>query len=1058
MALHLLTSHSLAGDDIARQICNAIDGKPYLHLCANQSVKNERINTVLQETSVPYEHGKEKFNFATSAEFDRFLRQKALQKKGTIRVSDERIVLQKAIRHLFKDKPTRQKLFMNLRFQLYELYTFLQFHNVRLTETSIEQIGIFYSDFEREVFLLYNLFSSLMQSLTSNSPNKDILGDAIVSKVKSLGTIYERTKKVMCNVIETIDILVLDGLLFLDDFQSCLIEETIKRGKQVYLTVQNSDPNSFPLESGFPALFARLNHPYVQPIPPAKSSHFQTALSCVKNNLHTFPSVENVPLLEDETIQFIRPFSNRNHENLFIAHEISNLLRRDCGTDIAKLRAMLESDIAVVDPYTAYGGSLERIFKDVGVFLYKEDTCLDLSELSKGQVSENFDNVYFSRADFLNEEITFESGDLLTHLEKNKLFDMAFEGITTQKRYQSIMAYPIGQYVFKIYDILLNGMSVSKFKEILFSNWQYTIHGGVKWDCHLGALKSLEIFYDKKTTLEDWVFTTMVLLSRKAQVDRDKSLRYHPLACVPLESLQFFRDFLIFLQEVIVKIGAVTGGIQEHVAFLKETVIGTLPQWEDPTFEQKIITDLIVAVSNISESPIVQEVTALDFAESLQVMFREYERELEEQSNESSLYFNTISLTNTAPYKYVFLPAFESQNYPRPYRESFPFSPQILEILSSPQYGIERVPHHKQGINHHIQLEDYLFKNVLDFTTEQLIITMTESEGESRNSISHYAHDITSMFDSEIPWETPQITQQEIPVDDVVKEKIPPLYLPMNGQYTLAELMMFKLCPRRFLHQQMGSPAYTSKFQLQFYFMAVLFSATQKDFCRINRENKMVYSTETTEAQEKICEIFEEIYQWYLPLFPIFNPYELSDIRRTVTQRLIGTVSDMERKKILGKRFTVVDVSETPQFSLNGFDLVLEYDTIIHDLDNKGTTRSSQSSIFLDFLATKTEDPKGQKEQTEDRVKYRMLKAELEKDLPENDRVNLMYTMLNRINIQFESGSQRFMFGDDSGAERVNAIVEEIRKHNFAYAIPKPSKYCVYCPVQDVCKAKGVAQ
>jgi len=1053
MALHLLTAHSLAGEEIARQINEVVTGTRYLHLCFSRSIQAERSSSPLFRTASRYKKGAQTFTLATFFEFEEHLRQGAFCDQKTIRASDEKYILLKAIRYMFKADSEREKLFMALRAQLYELYTFLLFHEVELSSAHIQQIGVRYAKFETEIFELYGLFRSLLQAVVTNVADdkaSEILGDDVSTKIQNLDLLHNRMKKAASARIEKIDVLILDGALFFNDLRLYLIEEALRQEKQVYLTAKDNDCGDFLIEVTIPELFAKLNRPFTPPARADAPRQAKTALQYAKSHFRAMPNEAASPLLRDGSLRCIKPFSSREKENGFIAHEISRLLETHCGKDKEKLLLMLRNDIAVVASRYAHMGALARAFKDCGLFIYNpkliEQTTLPHVDLK------TFERVYFKRLEFLNEEIAFADGTRLTFSEKNKLFDEVFDCITPRKKRLPITTYPIGQYVIKIYDILLNGVSTQGFKEIIFSNWQYTVHGGTKWDQHLSAFEIVEVFYEKKNTLEEWLSVTNSLLSRKDQADSDRTLRYHPLHRISKDSLHFFRDLLLLLQALIAKMHSVSGGMQAHVSLLKEVLVGQIPEWKDPSFEQEIVLDLLNAVDTLAESSIVQGMHAEDFAENLQAMFREYAHEPEADQEKSPLYFDTVSLTQISNFKYCFLPAFESEQYPRPYKKSHAFHREVLEILANPTFGIQKIPRDRQGLGNHIRLEEYLFKNVLDFTNEALIITMTESGDERKNSVSPFVHYLATLFDCNISWEEPVLSAQEFPVD-AVAEKTTTLYLPKKEQYTLTELMMFQLCPRRFLHQQRGNPAYTSKFQLQFYFAAILFAATTRDFCRYNRENRVIYSTSDTKAAEQICDIFSEVYDWYLPLFPMFSKHELLDIRRTAQNRLIDSVSEMKERGIRGERFTVVALSETPTFMLNGFVLTPEYDTVIYDMEHRSITRSSQSGIFLDFLALKTVEKPGMVA-----ARYRELKMELAHYKPETDRVNLTYKMLNKINVQFESGNESFVFGKDGGAERVNAIVDEISNHNFAYARACASGYCAYCPVQEQCKESAVTE
>lgn len=70
--------------------------------------------------------------------------------------------------------------------------------------------------------------------------------------------------------------------------------------------------------------------------------------------------------------------------------------------------------------------------------------------------------------------------------------------------------------------------------------------------------------------------------------------------------------------------------------------------------------------------------------------------------------------------------------------------------MKNPKYGIERKPAQIHGLDYHLRLEQYLFKNVLDFTTDELIISYTEKEDNQINKPSIYIEDIASIFDCDI--------------------------------------------------------------------------------------------------------------------------------------------------------------------------------------------------------------------------------------------------------------------------------------------------------------------
>ena len=985
MALNVLTSYSLNSDELALQIHEKIGGKRHLLVCATKNIKDVRSENPLFSEAAAYKNGLSDFTLATFSELTEFLRKDIFKNKKTIRVSDERYILLKTIQFIFKDDEKQLSLFTELRFQLYELYAFLLFHDAQISDETIDEIGAAYSCFEKDIFTIYQTFSGLLYAIRTNSVDSDaaaILGNGITFGISGLDTINNRIKTAVRKCIAEVDVLILDGFLFFDDMQRYMIEQAVKLKKDVYLTAKNSDIGGYMFNYVYPSLFADLKQEYIPPSYIPYPSSGETALHYVKQHYLHEPQTA-LPHLQDGSISFIQPFPNRELEWQYIVEQISNLLQAHGGNDIKKLKSILKNDIAVVIAHKGYEERFINLFRETGLFVFKGEQCLQSLSLRE-RVVKDFADVYFKRADFLNEKIYFENGEPLSYAEKLKMFKESFDGITIKKPRSPITSYPVGQYVFKVYDVLLNGMSISAFKAILYSNWEHTISGGAKWDEYLSDFNILEVFYEKQSSLDGWISITENLISMKQSADADNALRYHPLRPVAATSLTFFYELLRLFRELVTKVGVVSGGLKEHVAVLKETVIGKLPSWNETDFEQKIVMDLLEAVDQIKESSLVQNMSARYFAENLHAMLRDYEQEIE-TDNKSDMELNIVILINISHYKYCFFPMFEANKYPRKMIESFPFSDEILEILSSDDFGINKRPPFKGQYREHIGIEDYHIKNVIDFTTEKLIFTMTEKEDEHRNSISHYAHDITTLFDSEIPWEKVQLTRHQT-TNTFNAGNMTPMHLPVKEQYTVLELMTFLLCPRLYLHQQTGSPVYTSKFLLQFYFAAILFSESTREFCLYNRKNKVIYNADRSEAEEKIKLFFQPVYKKYLPLFPIFTAYELSDIQTSVLSRLAGSVADIRRRGIKGNRYTILDVDKQPIFKLNGFNLVLEYDTKIYDLDNRSITRISQNSIFIDFLTLKTT------ETPEDAAKkYKHMKSELEQHNKDSDRVNIIW-------------------------------------------------------------------
>lgn len=146
------------------------------------------------------------------------------------------------------------------------------------------------------------------------------------------------------------------------------------------------------------------------------------------------------------------------------------------------------------------------------------------------------------------------------------LFDQTFEHMKISREFIKPLAfYPIVQYILEIYDVLLNGISIEKFKTILYSNWHHSINDGTKWDEYLSEFKRIEIFFESSNSIDEWVKIIDNLLNMKSLADENYLLKYHPLRFVSEDSLNFIKGILLSLSNLIDEINKVSGGIKEHI-------------------------------------------------------------------------------------------------------------------------------------------------------------------------------------------------------------------------------------------------------------------------------------------------------------------------------------------------------------------------------------------------------------------------------------------------------------------------------------------------------------
>lgn len=691
-----------------------------------------------------------------------------------------------------------------------------------------------------------------------------------------------------------------------------------------------------------------------------------------------------------------------------------------------------------------YEARISALLREIGVFIFKGNTYLE-EQCNLKLVKVDFKNIYYRKNDFLDSKVYYINGEELTYKEKSMLFDKAFEHIKISREFvKPLASYPIVQYILEIYDVLLNGISIEKFKTILYSNWHHSINDETKWDKYLSEFKRIKIFFEDSSSIDEWIKIIDNLSSMKSLADKNYLLKYHPLHFVSKDSLNFIKGMLLSLSNLIGEINKVSGSIKAHIDTLKRSVI----KYDISNIDEKnetektIITYLLEALEKI-DSSIIKNVSAKYFAQSLRAMISEIEREIELEEN-TGLVLNIANLENVKHYKVCFFPMNESNNYPRKYKKDFPFnSKDILDILTLPEYKICKRPSDLNGLKAHLSLEQYLFKNLLDFTDEELIITMTEKEDQAKFSPSLYIKDIWTTFKSRNVWVSPKQQSQKITLD-FNSERMPNNQFKSKSNYSLKELAEFKLCPKLYYYISESMPLfYYTKHQFQFYFVSVLFSSVLNEFKKYNKLNKKIYKVPGKDALEVCKKILSNVYIKYMPLFDIFNTYELKDIKRIVLEKLSKFINDVCEKSIKGSIFTVVPPKVKKSYKGYDYELTLDYDTKIFDMDNM-TNRISQNDIYIDFLVLKTSAS-----ETKPLKHYNNIIKCLNVNGADCDRVNLIMKIIGKINIQFDS--IRF---ERDGIKRTDNLVREIRNYDFSKVKAMPSKFCTYCRLEETCKAR----
>ena len=1036
--LNFVCANDINSREIIDKLAEMMNGKQSLYLTATQSIKKLRKESAILSS---YLHE----NIYSITEFIQVANKEVYATEDVLSVADSRYILSKVIGYKFANDQDKYRLYYEMRYDIFELFRTLIFHEKSVSEKGIAEIGHDFSCFEEDLFDLYKTYEKVLSEVLKMLRGTDadeylyeVLGDNFLKDKKSsnIDLFVNKQKEIIEEMVCDYDLVIFDGFLFFDDMQKYIIKKACENDIPVCFVAKVLDKgvSNFLLEDNFKKLAEELDEEIIVPEQPETSTDVNSNLQYFRT---IYPEIkESTAENCDGSIRVCKPFINREEELRFVVADISAKLKEQYNGDIEQLVRSVNNDFAIVTGIEKekYQERIANLFREIGVFVFKGRESLE--NAGYGQVDDaNIKEVYFDRNDFLNTEIAG-----LEYSDKYQIFEKCFSRIQITKKQRPIATYPIGQFIIEIYRIIAEGMSVDGFKTILFSNWKYTMDKTAPmWSRYISDFKYIENFVEKRKTVADWIKEIESLKEVKERIADNPMYVYHPIKQIDAESLEFFLELLNSIDELCRNIGSVEGSIEKHLEALKGLLSSaqsfTQTPDEDLEFEQVILKRIINAIDDIGHSSLMNNINAVYFAENIRYMINEWEQQNEEEDN-CRLRLNVVNLENMQQFKHSYFIMVEAEKYPRHYRERFPYNKDIMTILTEPKYEIGVRSGEVRGLEYHLKLEKYLFKNVLDFTTDTLTITSAEKEGSRHTSESIYVKDLVKVFGDEI--------RQGIGKDSDTTEycfegNIESEYLPKEQTHTLVELAIFKLCPRLYyhMHKDENKGVYLNSMQLKFYAEAVLFCDVFKRFMEYNLENKVVYKAKEISYQRIVEQVAEGSFAEHLQNFSFLREYEIKDLKNNVINKIIRFIEG-GKNYLKGKEFTIIPYWNKT-YQGNGYELVIEHDNRYVDYNNR-TFRMSQNGTYLEFLIMKTSEGKSKL------VHYKDMIDALDRNDENEDRINLTARIISKINIQFDS--KRFA-GD--GIKRTDALVGEVYNYDFSKAEAMKSNFCNYCRFRDIC-------
>ncbi len=1068
-SIRLISDSDINSPQIFDTINNLLkQNNRFIYVTLTKNIKDIRLlNKDFSTSVVSYNQTNDNStaNLFTVGELNRFLSLQIYEEKNYLSNADQKYVFTKIIEYVFKDDISSRQLYLNIKHDIFELFKFLQFYDVQeISATTIKNIKEDFSEFEYNLFVLYNLYDEAVKAIVKGIKEGTLpyilekykikLFDKEISMDNFDTYIQKFRQKVKC-LLQNVDFIVYDGFLFFDDYQKFILMSAKEQGKDIYLVAKfnMADKSTAVLyDKNYAILAKEMGLPLSMPVVEKEEFIVDSALSHLQ---FKFPEIDmriekkTKDLIKDGSIVTIEPFINREAELKYVVKSISHYLKHLNIADENMLNQVLQTDLVVVFSTNkeSYEHRLSELFRDNGIFVFRGNESLVKIGFNNVDVS-TINKIYYSKDEFLGTNIKSLNGIMITNDEKLKLFKGAFKRIDINKSPRPITTYPVAHYVMQLYKILTNGLSIDGFKLLLFSNWKHVIDkSSQRWDTLISSLKYIERYLEGKKDIKDWINEIEKLIVFKEELQDNILYKYHPVYNVSNENLLTILQILYTLNDLLNIIAKTSGNLEKHADVLQHYVMAADNilniSREDLEFEQVVVKRFYDAIGQIGSTSFIDSWDTAYFANNLQNLVKDWEKELLEEESDC-FYLNTVNFLNMKKYKRCYLMTCESSQYPKRYTESFPFTKNVIEILKSEKYGITVIPASIVGLEYHLMIENYLFKNAIDFTTEKLIITLSENENGFKNQPSVYVEDIYTTFDEDIIYTKPEVQTDEYELPHS-NRKIPEAKLKNRKFYTLTELGTYKLCPKLYFYMKHSAfknqVAFFSRFQLRFYMEAVLYCDLFNRFKAYNKNFRKVYSTHDNEYYYVILGLFEDTCEENIKYFSFFSNYELKDIKESVLNKVVGFFcNNIIKSKETSSYFTIYDVPHSI-YKGNDYDLVVEYDTSIRIKK----PRISQNSLYTEFLVLKTG------EKTEDIVHYAQMIEALDKNEEHCDRINLVMRIIGKINIQFDS----VRFAND-GIKRTNELTRQIREQNFRNIKPMKGKYCIYCKMNDVCKENYV--
>lgn len=888
-----------------------------------------------------------------------------IREKDCLTESQMKYILFKTI-----DKMTDEKIkqaFKNSLSEIYDLFSNLLYAEVDKADVKLDTIK------KKNVistFLLFKLYVNYLDEL------------------EDLKKIYHHRmfNKLLREWLSGYNDVSLIGFSFLNDKQQILFKYIVNNNKLKYF-ITNDD---FVVNDLIVSILKqnKLNFEII-----SEEENKITKFDSIRNILFD----NNAKKVNCSDIEVYKPFFTREEEFKFVISKIVGYLKRyntaeEIERECEKFAVVIVSDFA----------KQTKIFNELllsnGVFISPEG------------------NVFFSQDEFLNSKYSIE----LKKEERINVF-RNFRRLEMYEPPKTLFNTTLGRFINEIYRISVSGLKLSNFNTLLYLNWLFK---ETKIDDIISEFNTISSYFEDVEGVEEWKNQIDKLIYIKTNNTFDKENSNNPLKSIKLGTLQFIRQYILFVKNTIEKLKHTKGNVKEHIKSLIRII-------KDETLNEQLENELLLEFQEIlkaNEGEI--DIDYEYFAQNFQSLISEYLSARKVKNN--NIFINAINMESANHYEVVFVPMFEENIYPMQYRYEFPYSKTNIGVLTdNEQIENYSIPLNKLK-SHSLKLAKHVFENLFRIAKEKIIFTRIESENGNPIDISLFGYDLKNKIENyeELDFQERSsfITGDEI-------EKL--LFKQATfDKININELLGYYVCPKMFyyMNEFPSKNCYTDKFHLTLYCKALIYYKTFVNLCR----EKIYRNIE--ELKENIDVALETATRDSFSSIPFIDENIKEDIINTAKKQIEFFIQD---KIALGKykpkgEFKLNLISEEPVVSE---DLTIYRNNILglYDEETKKLNKFDISKS-LDILVSSTGRFKTQKEH------FWEIVDELKKS-SYVDRVNSWNFLSFKLNTQLNSERYR-----SDGINRTKAILDEVQQHrkkgNYNFV---KSSACMYCKFKNIC-------